>query len=169
MQVSKFTFNLSCNFEKFIACVLFILFRHSRLPTISICHSCYPAVHCVNREYSDQTHAHCFRLVENFHLVLLHVWGSLGSVTLALLQQCTSTTLLRSLATQQYWTALASLADNNVNKQHCYARNNRQAFLWLRDCCLRTSTDINSVVLKSRESRRACVFGYGLLLVWIVI
>jgi hypothetical protein len=34
---------------------------------------------------------------------------------------------------QQYLTALASLADNNVNKQHCYARNNRQAFLWLRD------------------------------------
>jgi hypothetical protein len=25
-----------------------------------------------------------------------------------------------SLVTQQYWTALASLADNNVNKQHCY-------------------------------------------------
>jgi hypothetical protein len=25
---------------------------------------------------------------------------------------------------QQYWTALASLVDNNVNKQHCYARNN---------------------------------------------
>jgi hypothetical protein len=35
-----------------------------------------------------------------------------------------------SLDTQQYGTALASLADNNVNKQHCYARNNRQAFLW---------------------------------------
>jgi hypothetical protein len=47
-----------------------------------------------------------------------------------------------SLATQQYWTALASLADNNVNKQHCYARSNRQAFPWLRDGCLRTSTDI---------------------------
>jgi hypothetical protein len=64
------------------------------------------------------------------------------SVTLALLQQCTSTTLLHSLDTQQYWTTLASLADNNVIKQHCYARNNRQAFPRSQDCCLRTSTDI---------------------------
>jgi hypothetical protein len=30
-----------------------------------------------------------------------------------------------SLDTQQYWMALASLAYNNVNKQHCYARNNK--------------------------------------------
>jgi hypothetical protein len=52
-------------------------------------------------------------------IILLHVWGSLGSVTLALLQQCTSTTLLRSLDMQQYWTALASLADNNGIVQHC--------------------------------------------------
>jgi hypothetical protein len=73
-------------------------------------------------------------------------------VALALLQKCTSTTLLRSLDTQQYWTALASLADNNVNKQHCYARNNRQAFPWSQDCCLRTSTDI---VL---ECRRVCIW-----------
>jgi hypothetical protein len=80
--------------------------------------------------------------------ILLHVWGSLGSVTLALLQQCTSTTLLRSLDTQQYWTALASLAGNNVNKQHCYARNNRQAFPRSQDCCLRTSTDIFSACLE---------------------
>jgi hypothetical protein len=51
-----------------------------------------------------------------------------------------------SLVTQQYWTALTSLADNNVNKQHCYAHNNRQAFPWLWDGCLRTSTDIGSVL-----------------------
>jgi hypothetical protein len=50
-----------------------------------------------------------------------------------------------SLDTQQYWMDLASLADNNVNKQHCYARNNRQAFPRSQDCCLRTSTDIISV------------------------
>jgi hypothetical protein len=56
-------------------------------------------------------------------------------------KQCTSTTLLRSLDTQQYLTALASLADNNVNKHNCYARNNRQAFPRSQDCCLRTSTD----------------------------
>jgi hypothetical protein len=90
--------------------------------------------------------------------VLLHVWGSLGSVTLALLQQCTSKTLLRSLDTQQYWTALVSLADNNVNKQHCYARNNRQAFPRSQDCCFRTSTDVFSVFWKSLQSRRACVW-----------
>jgi hypothetical protein len=70
-----------------------------------------------------------------------------------------------SKETQQYWAALASLANNNVNKQHCYARNNRQAFLWLRDGCLRTSTDITSVVWNSLEYRRDCVSGYGLLLV----
>jgi hypothetical protein len=55
-----------------------------------------------------------------------------------------------SLLTQQCWTALASLADFNVNKQYCYSRNNIQAFPWLRDGCLRTSTDIGSVVLRSR-------------------
>jgi hypothetical protein len=70
-----------------------------------------------------------------------------------------------SLVMQQYWMALASLVDNNVNKQHCYTRNNRQAFPWLQDGCLRTSTDIGSVVLRSRESRRACVLGDRLLLV----
>jgi hypothetical protein len=32
-----------------------------------------------------------------------------------------------------------------------------------------TSTDIVSVVLRSRESRRACVFGYGLLCLTVVI
>jgi hypothetical protein len=30
-----------------------------------------------------------------------------------------------SLDTQQCWTALAWLTNNNVNKQHCYARNNK--------------------------------------------
>jgi hypothetical protein len=30
-----------------------------------------------------------------------------------------------SLDTQQCWTVLARLADNNVNKQHCCARNNK--------------------------------------------
>jgi hypothetical protein len=89
----------------------------------------------------------------------------MGSVTLALLKQCTSTTLLRSLDTQQYWTALASLSDNNVNKQHCYASNNRQAFPRSQDCCLRTSTDIFSVCFRMRSSADVCVFGYGLLLV----
>jgi hypothetical protein len=70
-----------------------------------------------------------------------------------------------SLATQQFWKALASLADKNVNKQHCYARNNRQAFLWLWDGCLRPLTDIGSVFWESLEYRRACVSGYGLPLV----
>jgi hypothetical protein len=31
-------------------------------------------------------------------------------------------------------------------------------------CCLLTSIDLVSRVWKSRECRRACVFGYGLLL-----
>jgi hypothetical protein len=88
--------------------------------------------------------------------VMLHVSGSLGSVTLALLQQCTSTTLLHSLDTQQYWTALASLADSNVNKQHCYARNNRQAFPRSQDCCLRISTDIQCVLEFARV--QTCVY-----------
>jgi hypothetical protein len=59
-----------------------------------------------------------------------------------------------SIVTQHYWTALASLADNNVNKQHCYARNNRQAVPWLRDGCLRTSTDMTTVFWNSLECRR---------------
>jgi hypothetical protein len=85
------------------------------------------------------------------------VWGSLGSVTLALLQPCTSTTLLHSLDMQQYWTALASLAVNNVNKQHCYTRNNRQAFPRSQDCCFRTSTDISCVFFGNRSSTDVCV------------
>jgi hypothetical protein len=44
------------------------------------------------------------------------------------------------------------LADNNVNKQHYYARNNRQAFPWKRDGCLRTSTDIGRVWFGDRSS-----------------
>jgi hypothetical protein len=66
--------------------------------------------------------------------------------------------LLQSLDTQQYWTALASLADNNVNKQHCYAHNNRQAFPRSQDCCLRTSKDIFSVCWNSLECRRVCIW-----------
>jgi hypothetical protein len=58
--------------------------------------------------------------------------------------------------------SLTSLADNNVNKQHCYARNNRQAFPRSQDCYIRNSTDITSVVWRSFEYRHACV---GLLLV----
>jgi hypothetical protein len=67
-------------------------------------------------------------------LILLHVrfpWQpDVGALTRNnwIVQHCCV-----SLATQQCWTALASLPDNNVNKQHCYARNNRQAFLWLRN------------------------------------
>jgi hypothetical protein len=38
-----------------------------------------------------------------------------------------------SLVMQQCWTALAPLADNSVDKQHCCARNNGRAFLWLWD------------------------------------
>jgi fatty-acid desaturase len=65
-----------------------------------------------------------------YTLVLLHVrfpWQPDGALSRnnGIVQHCCV-----SLATQQYWTALASLADNNVNKQHCYARNSRQAFLW---------------------------------------
>jgi hypothetical protein len=43
-----------------------------------------------------------------------------------------------SLDTQQYWTALASLAYNNVNKQHCYARNNKPHVYMVFGICLRT-------------------------------
>jgi hypothetical protein len=67
-----------------------------------------------------------------FMKILLHVWGSLGSITLALLQQC-CTTLLRFLRYATILGGLASLADSNVNKQHCCARNNGRAFLWIRD------------------------------------
>jgi hypothetical protein len=70
-----------------------------------------------------------------------------------------------SLDMQQYWTALASLADNNVNKQHCYARNKRQVFPRSQDCCIRNSTDMNSVCVGIRSSADMCVFGYALLLV----
>jgi hypothetical protein len=60
-----------------------------------------------------------------------------------------------SLATQQCWTALALVADNNVNKQHCYARNNRQAFLWLRDwLSTETSKELVSCVLGLEEVGR---------------
>jgi hypothetical protein len=51
---------------------------------------------------------------------MLHVRGSLGSITLALLQQWDSI-LSRFLS----YATLAPLADNNVNKQNCYARNKR--------------------------------------------
>jgi hypothetical protein len=66
-----------------------------------------------------------------YAIIMLHVWGSLGSVTLALLQQCTSTTLLRSLATQQYWAALASLSSNNViNSIVTHATIDTETLLW---------------------------------------
>jgi hypothetical protein len=48
-----------------------------------------------------------------------------------------------------------------VDKQHCCG----WAFLWLRDGGLRTSMDITSMCCNSLECRRACVSGYGLLLV----
>jgi hypothetical protein len=65
-------------------------------------------------------------------IILLHVWGSLGSITLARLQQC-CTTLLRFLRYAAILGGLASLPDNNVNKQHFCARKNGRAFLWIRD------------------------------------
>jgi hypothetical protein len=52
-----------------------------------------------------------------------------------------STTLLHILS---YATILDGLSAN-VNKQHCCARNNGRAFLWIRIVCLRTSTEIGSV------------------------
>jgi hypothetical protein len=42
---------------------------------------------------------------------------------------------------QQCWTTSVWLVDNDVNKQHCYARNNGRAFLWIRIGCLWTSMD----------------------------
>jgi hypothetical protein len=62
-----------------------------------------------------------------------------------------------SLATQQYWMALESVADNNVNKQHCYTRNNIQAFPWLWDGCLRTSMDIQCGLEFTRVQTWLCV------------
>jgi hypothetical protein len=113
-----------------------------------------------NVEFMVETNSCCVYIIMHIltlMCILLHVWGSLGSVTLALLQQCSSTTLLRSLDTQQYWTALASLAGNNVNKHHCYVCNNRQAFPRSQDCCLWTSTDIG-VFWNSLECRRVCIW-----------
>jgi fatty-acid desaturase len=78
---------------------------------------------------------HYFLMTTLLFNILLHVrfpWqhdvGAL-SHNYGIVQHCCV-----SLVTQQFWTALASLVDNNVNKQHCYTRNNRQAFPWLRDC-----------------------------------
>jgi hypothetical protein len=67
-------------------------------------------------------------------IILLHVrfpWQPDGALSRnnGIVQNCCV-----SLATQQCWTALASLADNSVDKQHCYARNNRQAFPRSQDC-----------------------------------
>jgi hypothetical protein len=57
--------------------------------------------------------------------ILLHVWGSLGSATLALLQQCTGTTLLRFLSYATMLDGLRFIVVQQCNQQHCYARNNK--------------------------------------------
>jgi hypothetical protein len=57
--------------------------------------------------------------------VLLHVWGSLGSITLALLQQWDSTTLLRFLRYATILGGLSFIVIQQFNQQHCYASDNR--------------------------------------------
>jgi hypothetical protein len=54
--------------------------------------------------------------------------------------------------------ALASLADNSVDNQHCCARNNGQAFLWLQDGGFRTSTDITSVCVLEFTRVQTCIW-----------
>jgi hypothetical protein len=102
--------------------------------------------------------------------LLLHVWGSLGSATLALLQQCTSTTLLRFLSYATILDGLRFIVVQQCNQQHCYARNNKTHVSMVFGILLTSSVCWNLLerrrVLKSRESsvcwrsfeyRRACV------------
>jgi hypothetical protein len=71
-------------------------------------------------------------------------------VALVLLQQCNSKTS-RFLS---YWTALAWLADNNLNKQHFYARNNKTHATMVFRILLKSS-----VVWELLEDRRASEWG----------
>jgi hypothetical protein len=112
-----------------------------------------------------------------FLKLLLHVWGSLGSATLTLLQQCTSTTLFRFLSYETMLDGLRFIVVQQCNQQYCYARNNKTHVSMVFRILLTSSVCWNLLewrrVLKSRESsvcwnslecRR--VFGYGLPFGW---
>jgi hypothetical protein len=58
-------------------------------------------------------------------LLVLHMWGSLGSITLALLQQWDSTPLLRFLRYATILGGLSFIVVQQWNQQHCYASDNR--------------------------------------------
>jgi hypothetical protein len=91
-------------------------------------------------------------------MIMLHVWGFLGNVTWALSRNNAVVQCYVSLAKQQF--------KRRAYPQHCYARDNRHGdvsmftgllssdFYWYSQSCLEIA-----------ECRRACVFGYGLLLV----
>jgi hypothetical protein len=67
---------------------------------------------------------------DQFQVVLLHVRGSLGSITLALLQQWDSTTLLRFLR-YAILGGLSFIVVQQCNQQHCYTSNNtHRELLW---------------------------------------
>jgi hypothetical protein len=73
---------------------------------------------------------------ENSHLhihdmkILLHVWGSLGSATLALYNNALAQHCCVSLVTQQCWTVLDSLSSNNVISSIVTLATIRHMFLW---------------------------------------
>jgi hypothetical protein len=94
---------------------------------------------------------------------MLHMWCFLGRVAWELSRGGAVVHCCVSLATQQF--------KRKAYQQHCCARDNSHGDFSMVTGSLSTwtSTDIVSRVLKSRESRRACVFSYGLLLVWRVI
>jgi hypothetical protein len=84
-----------------------------------------------------------YEYIESEHIVTYVRFPWLNNVSTAVTMDTGSTTLLHFLS---YATILDGLsADNNVNKQHCCARNNGRAFLWIRIVCLRTSTEIGLV------------------------
>jgi hypothetical protein len=66
-----------------------------------------------------------------YQLIMLHVWGSLGSITLALLQQWDRTTLLRFLRYATILGGLASLSSNNViSSIVTHATKDTETLLW---------------------------------------
>jgi hypothetical protein len=59
-----------------------------------------------------------------------------------------------------------SLADNNANKQHCYARNNSHVDVsMVTGLVVFEHLLISPVCVGIRSRADVCVFGYGLLLV----
>jgi hypothetical protein len=93
--------------------------------------------------------------------ILLHVWGFLAEVTWALSRNNAVVHCYLSLATQQYWALLASLSSNNViSSIVTHTTIDTETLLWYSEFYWH-----HQYVWKSLKSRRACVFGYGLLLV----